>query len=91
MLKNKMPYSQIHRFLKKYDMPYYYRLSVKTIAEMSGLPEDILQEVYDREYKVCSKDHNSIMRVCAFINRRDTLKQCDCDLWKKIDDRNKDE
>lgn len=86
-----MPYSQIHRFLKKYDMPYYYRLSVKTIAEMSGLPEDILQEVYDREYKVSGKDHPSIMRVCAFINRRDTLKQCDCDLWKKIESRNKDE
>lgn len=85
-----MPYSQVHRFLKKYDMPYYYRLSVKSISEMSGLDEDILQEVYDREYKKCGKDAPSIMRVCAFVNRRDMLRECDCDLWKKIDSRNKD-
>ena len=85
-----MPFSQIHRFLKKYDMPYYYRLSVKSIAEMSGIAEDILQEVYDREYIVTKKDHVAILRVCAFVNRRETLLQCDCDLWKKIESRNKD-
>lgn len=86
-----MPYSQYHRFLKKYNMPYYYRLTVKGIAEMSGLPEDILQEVYDREYRVSKKDNPSIMRVCAFVNRREAVKECDCDLWKKIASRNKNE
>lgn len=63
-----MGFSHKNRFLKKYDLPYYVRLNVKQVSEMSGIDMGILQEIYDRDYAVNKRDALAMLCVYSYCN-----------------------
>lgn len=40
-----MAYTHEHRFLKKHGLPYYVRLTIPIIAQLTGISESELQSV----------------------------------------------
>lgn len=64
-----MGYTHTHRLLKKYNLPYNLKLTLDYIADITKLPLDFLQEIYDKEYAEVKKSHLAINKVCSVINR----------------------
>jgi len=63
-----MGFSHKNRFLKKYDLPYYVRLNVKQVSEMSGIDLSVLQEIYDKDYAVNKRDAIAMLSVYSYCN-----------------------
>lgn len=65
-----MAYSGRHRFLKKYDLPYYCKLSVKGVADLSGLDQEDLQIVYDLAFLKYESFNKAMREVYIYANRK---------------------
>ena len=64
-----MGFSHKHRFLKKFDISYYAKLSIAQISQYSGISVSILQGVYDAEYALIKKDTPSMNKVYSYANK----------------------
>ncbi len=70
-----MGFSHKNRFLKKYDLPYYVRLNVRQVSELSGISIEILQVVYDKDYVVNKRDALAMLCVYSYCNGGKVYKQ----------------
>lgn len=68
VIKSSMGYSHKNRFLKKYGLPTYMKLSIKEISSYSGIAEDILQGIYDRVYPFIKRQSLALLSVYSFCN-----------------------
>ena len=46
-----MGFSHEHRFKKAHDIHYSLKMNIKMVMDYTDTPEEVLQAVYDEEYK----------------------------------------
>jgi hypothetical protein len=64
-----MAYTHEHRFLRKYGLPYYVRLTLPIISEHTGIPVEILQEK-----AVGNTEKEKIIAVLKSLSHPDALR-----------------
>ena len=69
-----MAFSHKHRFQKKYNISYLWKMNVKDVAEISGEPIELLQEIYDEEYAKTNSFNKSMLMVYNYCNRGKVFK-----------------
>lgn len=69
-----MGFSHEHRWKKAHDIHYSYNMNIKAILEYTDVPEEVLQAVYDEEYKRSHRNRTAINAVFGFLNRKQLLK-----------------
>jgi len=69
-----MGFSHEHRFKKAHDIHYSLKMSIKMVMDYTDTPEEVLQAVYDEEYKRSGRNAMAMNAVFAFLNRKQLLK-----------------
>jgi hypothetical protein len=77
-----MPFSAEHRFKKAHDIHYTIKLNVPWVSEVSGISTDILQPIYDEEFKKTGRNYLAMLAVYSYCNGGRVFKQ------KHLSDRN---
>jgi hypothetical protein len=69
-----MGFSHEHRFKKAHDIHYSLKMNIKMVLDYTDTPEEVLQAVYDAEYKRSARNALAMNEVFAFLNRKQLLK-----------------
>ena len=69
-----MGFSHEHRFKKAHDIHYSLKMNIKMLMDYTDTPEEVLQAVYDEEYRRSGRNAMAMNAVFAFLNRKQLLK-----------------
>ena len=69
-----MGFSHEHRFKKVHDIHYSLKMNIKMLLDYTDTPEEVLQAVYDEEYRRSGRNAMAMNAVFAFLNRKQLLK-----------------
>jgi uncharacterized protein YqgQ len=64
-----MAFSHKTRFLKRYGIPYYMKLSLDEISQYSGIQLDTIKCVYDTELVFVKKHSLAMKKVYSYANK----------------------
>ena len=63
-----MGFDQKHRFQKRHDIHYSWKMTIKDISEISGEPIELLQSIFDEEFAKIGRQTISMLKVDKHCN-----------------------